>query len=106
MIRLRFIPDGNDRVPQEATDHGLLATHLKNDGDPVLSVDNNENTASSWRDVRRIIPGHRKFISITVPGNLADYSQTTLDAFQNAIVDNVNGLKAHPDGWTEVGQPR
>jgi len=106
MIEMKLLPDGAGSVPAEARDDSILATHLQNDGDPeLLSVDDTENIASSWRDVTRIIPGHGDFILIRVPGQQADYSQTTLDGFRDAIIDNITGLKTHPDGWTQVRQP-
>lgn len=102
MIELKLIPDGASEVPAEARDHGILATHLENNGSPSSDTANATGTANTWKDIERIVPGHREYIAIRVPGEVADYSGNSLDGFKNAIVNNISGLKAHPDGWTHV----
>lgn len=99
MIEITLIPDGGSEVPVEATDHGLLSTLLEENASP------SENSPmSSWQDVERVVPGHRRYIKLRLPGTLEDESDSTKDAVVNAIVNNVSGLKAHPDGWQEVEQ--
>ena len=102
MIELKLLPDGAAKVPQEARDDSILATYLENDAEAVISADISENAASSWREIARVIPGHGKYIALRVPGEQVDYSQTTLDGFRDAIVDNIGGLKTHPNGWEAV----
>lgn len=97
MIELKLIPDGLTNVPAEAKDHGTLASHLENNASP-----SGTSPVASWREAERIVPGHGEYIKIRLPGSLADESGNTLDAFENAIVGNINGLKAHPEGWVEV----
>jgi len=105
MIELQFIPDGAAEVPVEAREHNILATHLQNDGDPVLSTEDGDDVASSWREITRVIPGHGRYIAIRIPGQPGEYSQTTLDGLRTAVVGNITGLKAHPDGWEAIEDP-
>jgi len=105
MIELQFIPDGAGKVPVEARNHSILATHLQTDADPVLATEDGDDAASSWREITRVIPGNGHSIVIRAPGQPGDYSQTTLDGLRTAIVGNINGLKAHPDGWRATEDP-
>lgn len=99
MIEIKLIPDGLGQAPFEARDHTILAGHLQEASDVLSDL---SGPIDGWRDVTRVVPGHGNYIALRVPGEQADYSQTTLDEFRDAIIDNINGLKAHPDGWTEV----
>ena len=97
MIELKLIPDAGTEVPVGATDHGHLASLLQDNASP------SENSPiSSWHDVDRVVPGHDRYIKLRLPSSLDDESQTTRDAVTDAIVNNINGLKAHPDGWQDV----
>jgi hypothetical protein len=97
MIEIKLIPDGNTEVPPEAADHGLLESFLNSNANP------SENSPmSDWHDVERVVPGHRRYIILRLPGTLEDESQTTRDAVTGAIVNQINGIKEHPDGWQDV----
>jgi hypothetical protein len=97
MIEKRLLPDGVAKVPAEARDHSVLTTLLETNASP-----SSNSPPSSWREVTHVVPGHGEYIVLRLPGSLEDYSGNTLDAFENAIVGNINGLKAHPEGWVEV----
>jgi len=102
MIELKLIPDGATEVPAEATDDGILATYLQNNAGPLPDTGGTVETASSWRDIERSIPAHREFVAVRVPGEAAAYSEQSLNGIRNALVDNITGLKAHPNGWEAV----
>lgn len=97
MIELILIPDGMSNLPAEAKDHGILATNLSENASPSSS-----SPIASWREAERVVEPAKNQVRVRLPGTLSDESSTTLDAFENAIVGNINGLKAHPDGWQEV----
>ena len=99
MIELTLIPDGSPGVPVEATDHAILASHLE---ESATVLDDPLDPLDGWRDISRVVPGSGEYIALRAPGQPGDYSQTTLDGIRDAVVDNINGLKAHPDGWTAV----
>lgn len=100
MIELKLIPDGNVKVPGEAKDHRVLRTHLEDNSNAIPSV--SADPIESWRDVKRTVPGSGEYVALRVPGVVADYDQTTLDAMRDALTTNINGLKAHPEGWQAV----
>ena len=100
-VAIDVIPDGTAEVPTEARDHGILATHLE--AAPIPDVP--DTALSGWRDVERVVYGSGRRIELRVGGEgetLADFPDTALDAIRDAIVSNINGLKAHPDGWHNV----
>lgn len=99
MIQIKLIPDGGTEIPVEARDDEIMASHLQSaspsSGSPV----------DTWRDVKRVVPGSNEYILLRVgdeQATLSDYSSSTLDAFANAVVNNIAGLKKHPDGWKQV----
>jgi len=101
-IQIKLIPDGLATVPAEAKDHGILQSYLENSGDiPTVEGDPIE----TWRDVERVVFGSGQYVALRVPGAPADYDSTTLNAMRDALVTNINGLKAHPDGWVELPEP-
>jgi hypothetical protein len=101
MIELKLIPDGAAEVPAEAKDHGILASNLEG----ASNIPDNANAAiNGWRDIERVVPGNGEYIVLRVPGTVSDYPGNTLDGIQSAIVNNINGLKEHPDGWEVVEQ--
>lgn len=57
---------------------------------------------ASWRDLERVIPWHRRYIKLRIPGTLENKSSSTRDGLTTAIVDNISGLKEHPDGWVKI----
>ena len=102
MIEIKLIPDGAAEVPAEAKDHAILQTYLEQQGDvPAVEGDPIE----SWRDVERVVPGNGAYVALRVPRSTADYDPSTLDNLVTALESNINGLKKHPNGWTEVEQP-
>lgn len=102
MIELKLIPDGMAQVPAEAKDDPILAGHLK----AASNIPDDANAPiSGWRDVERVVPGSGEYIALRVPGAVSDYPGSSLDGIKNAIVNNISGLKAHPDGWQVVEQP-
>lgn len=99
MIEIKLIPDGGSEVPYEATENRVLAAMLRDNANP------SENSPMhSWRDVRRVVPSHRGYIKLRLPGTLEDESDSTKDAVVNAITNQIDGLKPHPDGWQEIEQ--
>lgn len=99
MIQIEIIPDGAASLPTEARDHGILATHLENNN---ADIKGNNSVVIDWRGVERVVQQDRMYLR--AQGTLADYQQMALDAMTNAIVNNINGVKAHPDGWQEVDE--
>lgn len=97
MIEIEILPDGRSELPVEARDHGVLATHLEA-GNP--DVEPNNSVVIDWREVERNVS--RRRIVLRAPGTLDEYNSTAIDAISNAILNNVDGVKAHPDGWREV----
>jgi hypothetical protein len=100
-VKIVLIPDGIAQVPTEARDHSVLAGHLEQAGIPDVPG----TALSGWRDVERVVHGDGSRIELRVrgeDGSLTDFPDTALDAIENAIVSNVDGLKAHPDGWRDV----
>lgn len=99
MIELKLIPDGLGRVPPEATDDEILAGLLE-----AASNIPDDSTApiAGWRDVERVVPGTGEYLALRLPGTVDDYPGGTLDSVANALVGNINGLKTHPNGWTNV----
>lgn len=95
MIEIKLVPDGVSKVPNEAKDHSNLASKLEGADPP------DHSPAPSWRDIERVVAGSGEFVELRVSGSLDDYASGALDAFANAVA-NINGLKKHPDGWTEV----
>lgn len=96
MIQLEIIPDGAIELPVEAADDSAVGTHLENAGPPDSSP------APAWRDIKRVRAGDGRKLYLQVDGTLDDYNTNALDAFANAIVNNISGVKKHPDGWQEV----
>jgi len=95
MIEIKLIPDGGDGVPVESKDHGILADRLEAADPP------DQSPAPSWRDIQRVVPGTAEYVALRIPGaTLDDYNEYALDNFATAVA-NINGLKKHPDGWTE-----
>jgi len=99
MIEIRLIPDGMTSVPVEAKSHSVLADCLE-DANNIL--DDVNAPINGWRDVERVVPGNGECIVLRVPGTVGDYPSNSLDGIQSAVAGNINGLKAHPSGWTEV----
>lgn len=96
-VEVVLLPDGAASLPVEAMDHGVLADHLAaNNAD----IEGNNSVVIDWREVERRVEGDR--LVLRAPGTLSEYQQTALDAMTNAIVNNVSGVKVHPDGWQEV----
>lgn len=95
MIEIRLLPDGLTDLPVEARDHGVLAAHLEGNGPP-----NTTPASRGWRSIEREI--EPTGVVLRLPGTLDDYQTATLDGIEKAITGNVNGLKAHADGWTVV----
>lgn len=99
MIEVVIYPDGAAELPAEARDHGILASHLSAAN---ADIEGNNSVVIDWREVEREV--HRERMVLRAPGAMSDYQQAALDAITGAVVNNVNGLKQHPDGWTEVQQ--
>jgi hypothetical protein len=97
MIEIKLIPDGAAEIPEEASDHGILASLLENNANP-----SSNSAMASWREIERVVPGHRGYIKLQLPGTLEDESSSTRDGVTTAIVNNISGLKEHPDGWVEI----
>lgn len=96
MIDIKLIPDGASEVPLEATDHGILASLLDDNASP-----SSNSAMASWRDIETVVPGHRRYIKLRLPGTLEDESSSTRDDVTTAIINNISGLKEHPDGWVK-----
>lgn len=95
-IQVRLISDGASKIPAEAKDHGILASRLESADPP------DHSPAPSWRDIQRVVPGTQDHVVLRIEGAaLDDYASGALDGFATAVA-NINGLKKHPDGWTEV----
>jgi len=100
-VAIELIPDRSSKAPAEARDDSILATHLEQAGIPDVP----DTTLSGWRDVQRVVYGDGSRIELRVGSDsttVADLPDTALDVITNAIVSNINGLKAHPDGWHNV----
>lgn len=97
MIECRLIPDGLTELPAEAREQGILASHLESAN---ADIEGNNSVVAAWRDVEREI--QREYIALRLPGTLDEYQSAALDATTGAIVNNVAGVKVHPDGWNEV----
>ena len=96
MIRIKLLPDGLTEIPVEARDHSVLASKLEAADPP------DKSPAPSWRDIEREVPGSKDHLVLRIPdATLDDYASGALDGFANAVA-NINGLKKHPDGWTET----
>jgi len=97
MIRLRLIPESGERVPHEATDHAMLAG--------VLEASANvpeQSPVSGWQSLRRVVPGHRRYIYLELDASMGDFPGNSLDAMTTPIVDAIPGVKAHPTGWKRI----
>lgn len=94
MIECELIPDGMAELPAEARDHGILWSHLS--GASVSSASPETGPGDVVREVRQ------DRLILRLDGALADHSSTTLDNMANAIVNNISGVKKHPDGWQDV----
>ena len=102
-VEITLIPDGSGVVPAEARDHDILAAHLEGAGIPDVL----DTPLSGWRDVERTVYGDRSRTELRTGGeddSLAGFPDAALDTITNAVVSNINGLKAHPDGWHNVEQ--
>jgi len=97
MIECVLLPDASYGLPAEARDHGILATHLEGAN---ADIELNNDVVINWRDVEREVRNDR--LVLRAPGSLSEFQQTALDAITGAIVNNVAGLKVHPDGWQDV----
>lgn len=94
MMQAKLIPDGMERLPAEARDDGIIAAHLENAGDG--------EGGPPWDEVRRVkAPDH---ILLQVDAGPDDHPGAALDALVQAVASNINGVKAHPAGWTEVDE--
>ena len=54
------------------------------------------------RGRERVVPAGGEYIVLRAPGNLDDYPGNSLSGIQTAIVGDISGLKAHPNGWQVV----
>jgi len=109
MIEIKLIPDGLTKVPAEATDHGILWSKIQNNSTEVerqAFVASTATDVNGIQDIERVVPGSEKHIKLRLPGRLTDYTDNLLDATAAFITDDTKGLKAHPNGWVEVDQPR
>lgn len=98
MIEITLIPDGSAKIPAEARDHSVLASMLEAADPP------DQSDAPSWRNIERVISGSNESVVLRIrDATLNDYADSTLDAYATAV-GSINGLKKHPDGWTEVEQ--
>jgi len=106
MIELKLIPDALPQVPAEATDHDWLWDLIQSNSTQAQREAFANNTpADGINDIQRVVPGHGKYIAIRVPGELADYPNSLLDAVEQFFTNDINGLKSHPKGWKVVEQP-
>jgi hypothetical protein len=97
MIEIALLPDGARKLPAEARDQSVLASHLKAAN---ADVEGNNSVVIDWRAVERVVTTERLYLR--VPGTMDEYNSTALNAMTGAIVNNITGLKAHPDGWQET----
>jgi len=98
-VQIRLIPDGSARIPAEAKDHKILKTHLESAGDiPAVEGDPIEG----WEDIERVVPGSGESVKLRGPNAVSDYDQATLNAIRDAVITNIDGLKAHPGGWQDI----
>lgn len=100
MIQVQIIPDGSPQVPPELTDDSVVSSYLRSADIPAVSG----TEFDGWRDIARINYGTRERVAIQIPGTLEDYSSSQLDRITSPIVNNVNGVKVHPDGWEEIDE--
>lgn len=89
MIRIKLIPDGLSKLPGEATDDSIISAHLK-------------DKSEMWRDVKRETPSSKEHLILFINGSLDDYSEENLQDIADSLVENISGLKTHPDGWVEI----
>jgi hypothetical protein len=103
-VAIDLIPDGLPEIPAEARDSSIVATHLEGGG--IEGVPN--TPLSGWRDVERVVDGKGRSVKLRVGDEdttVNDLPDAALDTIATAIVSNINGLKAHPDGWHDVETP-
>lgn len=98
-VAITLIPDGLERIPVEARDHSVLAGLLEAANN---IPDQSNSPLSHWSDVEKVVYGSGERIELRVGGEdttVDDFQGNTLDAIGGAIIGNISGLKAHPDGW-------
>lgn len=99
-VELKLVPDGSESLPVEARDESVVSSHLES----AVSV-SSASSITSWREVRRIVPGNYAHMTLVLDGSKSDYSNETLSSVKNALLNNISGIKAHPDGWHDVTEP-
>lgn len=98
MIELKIIPDGG-QIPYELTDDQIIKDLLQ----AASNIPDDPNAPiSNWHDVGRVIPGSKNYIALRVPGEPPDYPGDSLNIIGNAITNNINGVKKHPNGWEYI----
>jgi hypothetical protein len=101
-VAITLIPDGQGTLPQEARDHDRLAGLLEAANN---IPDQSNSPLSHWRDVERVVHGDGSRIELRVGDGdttLSDFPGNSLDAIGSAIINNISGVKAHPNGWHNV----
>lgn len=96
-VEIKLIPDGISKIPAELSDDGIVATYLQDISVPEQAP------IDSWRQIEREVPGDESHYILRVKGvSLSDVPDKMLTQTQQAITNQVAGVKASERGWQEV----
>jgi hypothetical protein len=99
MIRLRLVPNGMARLPSETREDPPVIAALKdNAGDVPTGA---TSPLAGWEEVRRVRVGDEE-LRLELPGTLDEYLDAELEGFASTMVESLDGVKVHSEGWTEV----
>lgn len=82
--------------PENSVNHRKIAEKLK-ESQPLSDY----NTEKTWRDVLQSIPASRKYVKISLPGDLEDYEDDALNSIVESISE-IKGVEYNKNGWVEI----